>query len=64
MVLAYPHISNFDDLDPLSLEPEVDLKFLKPGEAIPGDARLVVLPGSKTTISISALFAPRAGTST
>ncbi len=51
VVLAYPHISNFDDLDPLSLEPEVDLTFLKPGEAIPGNARLVVLPGSKTTIS-------------
>jgi adenosylcobyric acid synthase len=50
VVLAYPHISNFDDLDPLSLEPGVDLKFLTPGEAIPGDARLVVLPGSKTTI--------------
>ena len=51
VVLAYPHISNFDDLDPLSLEPQVDLKFIKPGETIPGDARLVVLPGSKTTIS-------------
>ncbi len=51
VVLAYPHISNFDDLDPLSLEPGVDLKFIKPGEAIPGDARLVVLPGSKTTIA-------------
>ncbi len=51
VVLAYPHISNFDDLDPLRLETDVDLRFLKPGEAIPGDARLVVLPGSKTTIS-------------
>ena len=50
-MLAYPHISNFDDLDPLRLEPGIDLKFIKPGEAIPGDARLVVLPGSKTTIS-------------
>ena len=51
MALAYPHISNFDDLDPLRLEPGIDLKFIRPGEAIPGDARLVVLPGSKTTIS-------------
>ena len=51
VALAYPHISNFDDLDPLGLEPGIDLKFIKPGEAIPGEARLVVLPGSKTTIS-------------
>ncbi len=51
VALAYPHISNFDDLDPLRLEPGVDLQFLKPGEAIPGDARLVVLPGSKATIA-------------
>ena len=50
-VLAYPHISNFDDLDPLRLEPCVDLAFLKPGEPIPGDTRLVILPGSKATIA-------------
>jgi adenosylcobyric acid synthase len=51
VALAYPHISNFDDLDPFRLEPGVELAFLKPGEAIPGGARLVVLPGSKTTIA-------------
>ena len=50
-VLAYPHISNFDDLDPLRLEPGVDLAFLKLGEPIPGNARLVILPGSKATIA-------------
>jgi adenosylcobyric acid synthase len=48
-VLAYPRISNFDDFDPLRLEPGVELVFLKPGEPIPGDAALVVLPGSKAT---------------
>jgi adenosylcobyric acid synthase len=51
VVLAYLHISIFDDLDPLRLEPGVDLKFLKPGEPIPGDARLAVLPGSKASIA-------------
>ena len=51
VVLAYPHISNFDDLDPLRLEPEVDLAFIKPGEPIPGETRLAILPGSKATIA-------------
>ena len=43
-------IANFDDLDPLSAEPEVDLVFVRPGERLPADAGLVVLPGSKSTI--------------
>jgi adenosylcobyric acid synthase len=50
-VLAYPRIANFDDFDPLGLEPGVDLAFVRPGEAIPGDAALVILPGSKATIA-------------
>jgi len=51
VVLAYPRISNFDDFDPLRLEPGVNLTFLKPGSPIPGDAALVILPGSKATIA-------------
>ena len=47
--LALSRIANFDDLDPLKLEPEVDLVMVRPGQAIPGDASLVVLPGSKST---------------
>jgi adenosylcobyric acid synthase len=50
-VLAYPRIANFDDFDPLRLEPGVDLLFVRPGEPIPGDAALVILPGSKATIA-------------
>ncbi|MBG1231328.1 cobyric acid synthase [Aestuariivirga litoralis] len=50
-VLQLPRIANFDDLDPLRLEPGVALSFLKPGMPIPGDATLVILPGSKSTIS-------------
>jgi adenosylcobyric acid synthase len=46
-----PHIANFDDLDPLEAEPAVDLMRLRPGAAIPGDADLVILPGSKATIA-------------
>jgi adenosylcobyric acid synthase len=46
-----PHIANFDDLDPLDAEPAVDLLRLRPGAALPGDADLVILPGSKATIA-------------
>jgi adenosylcobyric acid synthase len=51
VVLAYPRISNFDDFDPLRLEPGVDLVFIRPGEPVPGDAELVILPGSKATMA-------------
>ena len=50
-VPVLPHIANFDDLDPLDAEPDVDLVRIRPGAALPGDADLVVLPGSKTTIA-------------
>jgi adenosylcobyric acid synthase len=46
-----PHIANFDDLDPLEAEPAVDLVRVRPGAALPGDADLVLLPGSKATIA-------------
>jgi adenosylcobyric acid synthase len=47
--LALSRIANFDDLDPLGTEPGVRLVMVRPGAAIPGDARLVILPGSKST---------------
>ncbi|OIQ73585.1 cobyric acid synthase [mine drainage metagenome] len=47
--LALSRIANFDDLDPLKLEPDVDLVMVAAGEPIPGDAALVILPGSKST---------------
>lgn len=46
-----PHISNFDDLDPLDMEPDVELIRIRPGETIPADCRLVLLCGSKSTIA-------------
>jgi adenosylcobyric acid synthase len=46
-----PHIANFDDLDPLDAEPAVELIRVRPGAALPGDADLVVIPGSKSTIA-------------
>jgi len=51
VVLAYPRVSNFDDFDPLRMEPDVALSFLRPGDPVPGDATVVVLPGSKATIA-------------
>ncbi|WP_216330415.1 cobyric acid synthase [Rhizobium sp. X9] len=46
-----PHISNFDDLDPLDMEPDVELIRVRPGETIPADCGLVLLCGSKSTIA-------------
>jgi len=46
-----PRIANFDDLDPLAALSGVDLALLEPGQALPGDCDIVVLPGSKATIS-------------
>ena len=46
-----PRIANFDDLDPLRAEAEVDVVFVRPGDRLPEDAALVVIPGSKATIA-------------
>jgi adenosylcobyric acid synthase len=43
---AYPRVSNHNDLDPLRLHPDVDFRWIGPGEAPPA-ADLIVLPGSK-----------------
>lgn len=47
--LKLSRISNFDDLDPLAQEPGVRLTMLKPGQALPADTDVVILPGSKST---------------
>ena len=46
-----PRIANFDDLDPLRAEPEVELLLVRPGQPLPRDAVLVILPGSKATLA-------------
>jgi adenosylcobyric acid synthase len=50
VVPQLPRISNFDDLDPLRAEPGVSVEFVTPERALPGDADLVILPGSKATL--------------
>ncbi|MCP5038749.1 MAG: cobyric acid synthase, partial [Rhodobacteraceae bacterium] len=49
-------IANFDDLDPLVNEPLVDVDIIAPGHPLPGDADLVLIPGSKSTIADLADF--------
>ena len=58
-LIAVPHlnrIANFDDLDPLAQEPGVTLKIVKPGQPLPVEADLIILPGSKATIADLAHF--------
>ena len=42
-------IANFDDLDPLKQAPGVSVTMIEPGKPLPGDADLVILPGTKST---------------
>jgi adenosylcobyric acid synthase len=44
-------IANFDDFDPLRAEPQVELVFTPPGSPLPGDADLIILPGTKSTLA-------------
>jgi len=44
-------IANFDDLDPLQAESDVKVTFVKSGNPLPRDADVILLPGSKSTIS-------------
>lgn len=42
-------IANFDDLDPLRAEPTLEVCIINPGQPLPADADVVLLPGSKAT---------------
>lgn len=49
-------IANFDDLDPLTATPDVTVDIIEAGRPLPGDADLVIIPGSKSTIADLAHF--------
>lgn len=51
--IAVPQLermANFDDLDPLANELGVSVDMVAPGRALPGDADLILIPGSKSTL--------------
>ena len=43
-------IANFDDLDPLSCDPNISVEIISAGKPLPLDADLILIPGSKSTI--------------
>ncbi len=49
--LRLSKIANFDDLDPLALEPDVNLRMIEPGQVIPADIDLIIIPGTKSTMA-------------
>ena len=49
-VLDLPHISNFTDLDPLALEPDVGLRIVRSVAEL-GQPDALILPGSKNTLA-------------
>lgn len=42
-------IANFDDIDPLRMEPTVQLTFVTPDQSIPLDSDAIIIPGTKST---------------
>ncbi|MGH3302646.1 MAG: cobyric acid synthase [Streptosporangiaceae bacterium] len=49
-VIRLPHVSNFTDVDALALEPGVTVRFTASAAGL-ADADLVVVPGTKATVS-------------
>lgn len=50
VVLRLPHLSNFDDFDPLRAEADVAVRFVDRVENL-GQPDLIILPGTKTTMA-------------
>jgi len=45
-----PHMSNHTDFDPLRLQPNIDLQYIKIGQSLQG-ADFIIIPGSKNVTS-------------
>ncbi len=50
VVIHFPHISNFDDFDPIASEPSVKLRYVKTSQQL-GCPDVILLPGTKNTLS-------------
>ena len=50
-VLKLSRIANFDDFDPLKIDSRLKLRFVEPGNPIPVDTSLIIIPGTKSTIA-------------
>ncbi|NIO07772.1 MAG: cobyric acid synthase, partial [Deltaproteobacteria bacterium] len=48
-VMGLPHISNFDDFDPLEQEDQVRLRYVELGDSL-GSPDLIIIPGTKNTM--------------
>jgi adenosylcobyric acid synthase len=57
---SLPRMSNHTDFDALRVHPDVDMRFVRQGEAIP-PCDLMILPGSKNTRADLAWLKARAG---
>ena len=49
-VMRVPHMSNFDDFDPLRAEPDVTVRFVDRADDL-RQPDLLILPGTKTTVA-------------
>ena len=58
-LVAVPELSriaNFDDLDPLMLEPGVRVEIVPRGQPLPVEADLILIPGTKSTVADLSVF--------